>query len=211
MTPPPAPLKPPVRGLLVSVVLNAVIPVLLYTLAKRQLGASEYAALVAAALFPAGLSIRDVFHSRSIDPVAVLSLLSVLASMLAAAVGGSPKLLLIRESFFTGAFGVTCLASLALARPMMFYFGRHFLAGRDAARVDWFNAGWENPIFRHRARLITIVWGVASLGEFLVRVVLVYTLPAAAVLVVSPIVLGGMLIGTIVWTFAYVRQARESR
>jgi len=42
---------------------------------------------------------------------------------------------------------------------------------------------------------------VTSLLEFLVRVGLVYTLPPATVLVVSPIILGGLLIATIGWTF----------
>jgi len=125
-----------------------------------------------------------------------------------ASLGGSPKLLLIRESFFTGAFGIACFVSLALPRPLMFYFGRHFTAGRDPASIAEFDSGWQRLEFRHVARLITVVWGVASLVEFLVRVALVYTLPPAAVLVVSPIILGGLLIATIVWTFAYLRRMR---
>ena len=53
-----------------------------------------------------------------------------------------------------------------------------------------------------------MVWRVASLLEFLVRVALVYTLPPAAVLVVSPIILGGLLMATTVWTFAYPYRMR---
>jgi len=140
--------------------------------------------------------------------VALVSLASIAVSMIAVALGGSPKLLLIRESFFTGAFGIACLVSLALPRPLMFYFGRHFTAGRDAASIAEFDSGWQRSEFRHVARLITVVWGVASLLEFLVRVALVYTLSPAAVLVVSPIILGGPLIATIVWTFAYIRRMR---
>ena len=70
----------------------------------------------------------------------LVSLMSIAVSMIAVTLGGSPKLLLIRESFFTDAFGIACFVSLAL--------------------------------------------------------------PPAAVLVVSPIILGGLLIATIVWTFA---------
>jgi hypothetical protein len=197
-----------VRGLLISTVLNALVPVVLYHLAKRYLSAAEVTALGAAALFPLGLSILDLRRTRMLDPVALVSFMSIAVSMIAVTLGGSPKLLLIRESFFTGAFGIACFVSLALPRPIMFYFGRHFTAGRDPASIAEFDRGWQRLEFRHVARLITVVWGVASLLEFLVRVALVYTLPPAAVLVVSPIILGGLLIATIVWTFAYIRRMR---
>ena len=206
--PPVAPPRRLVRGLVISVVLNAVIPLLLYRLAIRYLEASEFVALSLAALFPLGLSIVDVSRSRTLDPVALISLVSILFSMIAAALGGSTKLLLIRESFFTGAFGIACLVSLALPRPLMFYFGRHFTAGRDPARIAEFNAGWQRERFRRVVRLITMVWGTTSLGEFAIRVALVYTMPVTVVLVISPIILGGLLIATLVWTFAYVRRAR---
>ncbi len=200
-----------VRGLLISVVFNAVIPVLVYRLTKRYLAASDVGALSAAALFPLAWSIVDAARSRALDPVALLSLMSIGVSMIAVALGGSTKLLLIRESLFTGAFGIACFVSLALPRPIMFYFGRHFTAGRDPARIADFNAGWQRAAFRRVTRLITVVWGATSVGEFLIRVALVYTLPAAVVLVVSPIVLGGLLIATILWTFAYIRRARAQQ
>ena len=197
-----------VRGLLISIVLNAVIPVVLYHLAKRYLSATEVTALSVAAVFPLGVSLLDLSRTRTLDPVALLSLMSIAVSIIAVALGGSTKLLLIRESFFTGLFGLACFVSLVLPRPIMFYFGRHFTAGRDPASIAEFDGGWQRLEFRHVTRLITVVWGVASLGEFLVRIGLVYTLPAAVVLVVSPIIMGGLLIATIVWTFAYIRRMR---
>jgi hypothetical protein len=196
------------RGLLVSMVLNALVPVLLYQFAKRYFAASELAALSAAAMFPLAWSVVDLLRVGSLDPVAVLSLVSIVVSMIAVLLGGSPKLLLIRESFFTGAFGLACFVSLCAPRPIMFYFSRYFTAGRDAARIADFDRGWQRPGFRRTMRLITIVWGATSLVEFAVRIALVYTLPAATVLVVSPIVLGGLLLVTISWTFAYGKRMR---
>src|SRR5215470_11182829 len=208
--PPSTPSRRLVLGLLISIALNAVIPVLLYRLTKRYLVASEFTALSLAASFPLGLSIVDLIRSRTLDPVALLSLISILVSIIAVSLGGSTKLLLIRESLFTAAFGIACFGSLALPRPLMFYFGRYFIAGRDQQRITDFNAGWQRPQFRSVNRLITVFWGITSLGEFLVRIALVYTMPTAAVLVISPIILGGLLIATIVWTFAYVRRVRTS-
>jgi hypothetical protein len=196
------------RGLLLSIALNAVVPVLLYQWSKRTLGATELAALSAAASFPLAWSAVNLARDRSLDPVAVLALLSVVVSMIAVLLGGSPKLLLIRESLFTGTFGIACLASLLLPRPIMFYFARHFSAGRDAVAGAQFDASWQRPGFRRVMRIMTVVWGLASLLEFAIRIGLVLTLPAATVLVVSPIVLGTLVIATIWWTFAYGRRAR---
>ena len=39
----------------------------------------------------------------------------------------------MRESLFTALFGLACFGSLLLPRPMMYYFGRRFMAGRDEA------------------------------------------------------------------------------
>jgi hypothetical protein len=90
----------------------------------------------------------------------------------------------------------------------MFYFARHFSAGRDPAAIAQFDAGWQRPGFRRAMRTITVVWGATSLLEFAIRIGLVLSLPAATVLVVSPIVLGTLVIATIWWTFAYGRRAR---
>ena len=189
--------------------LNALVPVVLYQLTKRYSSATELAALSVAALFPLVWSIADLIRVGALDPVAILSLASIGVSMLAVAVGGSPRLLLIRESFFTGAFGIACFVSLLAPRPIMFYFARYFTAGRDSERIAEFDRAWQRPGFRRTMRLITIVWGVTSLAEFVVRIALVYTLPAATVLVVSPIILGGLLIATISWTFAYGKRMRD--
>ena len=81
------------------------------------------------------------------------------------------------------------------------------MAGNDPAKMAQFNAQWQYPYARFVHRLITIVWGVAYVGEFMLRVILVYTLPAALVLALSPILLGGITIVTILWTFAYARHA----
>jgi hypothetical protein len=124
------------------------MPVLLYHLTKHYLAASEFTALSVAALFPLGMSIVGLIRSRTLDPVALVSLLSILFSIVAVSLGGSTKLLLIRESLFTAAFGIVCFVSLALPRPLMFYFGRHFTAGRDQQRLAEFNAGWQRPEFR---------------------------------------------------------------
>ncbi len=198
-----------IRGILVSMVLNAAIPFGLYELAKGQFHTTDLVALLIAAIFPLVDSIFEVIRHRSFDLIAMLALLGIVVSVVGILLGGDEKILLIRESFLTGALGIFCFISLLLPRPFMFYFGRQMMAGNDPAKRAAFDAQWQHPYARFVHRLITIVWGVAYVGEFVLRVVLVYTLSAALVLAISPFLIGGVTIATLLWTFSYVRYAQK--
>ncbi|HKF20280.1 MAG TPA: VC0807 family protein [Candidatus Angelobacter sp.] len=200
--------RPPVRSIAWGIFLNAAVPVILYKLARRYFSASEFAALVVAAMFPLGKSAYGLVRGRQLDPISILVLLGIVTDAIAMLFGGSPRLLLVRESMFTGAFGVACLVSLLLPRPMMFYFSRYFIAGTDPVRQARFNASWQFPDVRFCHRLITTVWGFVFLGELILRIILIYQLPAAVVLVVSPILIGVLTIATMVWAFRYGHQVR---
>ena len=197
------------RGILLDIALNAIIPLILYRLSKRYISSSDLTALSISAVFPLAKSIFDLIRRGQLDPISLLVLLSIITSGFAILLGGSPRILLVRESLFTGAFGLACLISLLLPRPVMFYFGRYFVAGVDVAKRERFNASWDLPEVRFANRLITFVWGVVYVAELIGRVVLIYTISTEAVLVTSPILTGGATIFTLIWTFKYVRQLRE--
>jgi hypothetical protein len=201
--------RPVVYSLVWDIVLNATIPVACYYLSKALISPSELTALIIATVFPTLKSIYDLMHHKGINPVSLLVLLGIATSIIALFIGGDPRILLIRESFFTGAFGIACLASLIFPRPMMFYFGRYFMAGNDPEKRKVFNSRWQNPLIRRGHRLITTVWGLVYVGEFILRVILVYALPAAVVLAASPFLLGLATIFTIVWTFRYAYKLRD--
>jgi hypothetical protein len=199
----------PLRGILADIALNAIVPFVLYRLSKRYVSPSEFTALLIATTFPIAKSIFDVAKRRELDPVSVLVLLGIAASAITLLAGGSPRVLLIRESLFTGVFGLACFASLVLPRPMMFYFGRHFFTGGDPQKRRGFEMAWALPDVRFANRLITVIWGAVYLGEFTIRLVLIYVASAQVVLVVSPILLGALTVVTLWWTFRYSAQVRE--
>src|SRR5215467_8017881 len=201
--------RPPLASIAWGVVLNAVIPVFLYKASKRYYSPSELTALMVAATFPLGKSAFDLVRRRQLDPISILVLLGIATDGVALSFGGSPRLLLVRESMFTGAFGLACFASLLLPRPMMFYFNRHFVAGADPQRQVRFNTAWQLPEVRFCHRLITIVWGCVFVGELILRIILIYTLPAAMVLVISPILIGVLTIVTMLWAFRYGNRVRQ--
>jgi hypothetical protein len=200
--------RPPLAGIIWGVLLNAAVPVTLYKLSKRYYSASEITALVIAATFPLGRSAFELLINRSFDPISIVVLLGIATDAVAILFGGSPRLLLIRESLFTGAFGVACFFSLLLPRPMMFYFSRYFIAGMDEERQARFNSSWRLSEVRFCHRLITTVWGCVFVGELLIRVVLIYTLSAALVLIISPLMIGTLTIVTMIWAFSYGHRVR---
>jgi len=61
---------------------------------------------------------------------------------------------------------------------------------------------------RFSHRLITSVWGCVFVGELMVRIVLIYNVPAATVLIVSPFLIGGLTIVTMIWAFSYGHRVR---
>lgn len=197
------------RGMLKSIALNALIPLGLYWLVKHFITPSELIALSVAALFPLIDSLYEFARRRSFDLLALFTLLGIVVSLVGLLIGGDPRILLIRESLFTCMLGIACLVSLVLPRPLMFYVGRQFMSGGDPAKIAAFNAQWAYPHARFVHRLITTVWGIAFISEFALRVVMVYTLPTEVVLAVSPIVLGGITIGAVMWTMAYVRRSQR--
>jgi hypothetical protein len=199
----------PVRNILWDIALNATIPLLLYKVSKRYISHSELHALLIATTFPLVKNVVGLMRHRQLDPVSILVLLGIVTSCIALLLGGDPRILLVRESLFSGVLGVACIASLLLRRPMMFYFGRYFMAGNDSVKQEKFDATWQWPDVRFAHRLITTVWGIVYTGEFVVRVLLIYTLPVTYVLAISPVLMGTLTICTVLWTFGYVRRLRK--
>ncbi|MGH9518351.1 MAG: VC0807 family protein, partial [Terriglobales bacterium] len=158
--------------------------------------------------FPVGEGLWGLLAEREMDPIGLVVLAGIAVDAGALALGGSPRVLLLRESLFTGAFGIACFISLLLRRPLMFYFGRYFMSGRDPVKRSRFEASWALPEVRHGNRLVTSIWGIVFTGELCLRVLFVYTLEPAVVLIISPLVLGVFTVVTVVWSLAYARRMR---
>lgn len=197
-----------IRGLIVSLLINAVIPFLLFTFLTRYESMTAFTALSVTAIIPLLSTGVEVIRNRRLDLIAIFSLLGTLTGIIAIFLGGDARLLIVRESLFTGVLGLTCFVSLLLfPRPLMFYIIRQVVAGNDVARIQTFNRNWRNaaPRVRSTHRVITTVWGCVFLGEFLGHTLIAYTLPIAVGLVLGSTLFTGMMVATTAWTFAYAR------
>jgi len=201
---------PSLRELGPKALLAGVLPFVGYTLLRPHVG-SDAIALAAVMVFPLiDIAIERVRKGR-FEPIGVIALFGIVIGLLGAIVfHGNVMLLKLRESVFTGAFGVVCLATLLAPRPAMFYLGRVFATGGEPAAVEEFNTIWYRPGAAGRFKRVTAVWGVGLLCEAAVRTVLAYTMPTGRFLAVTPI-LGWGVIGLLIWYSVHERRAGEAQ
>lgn len=200
--------RPAWRSIATSLLLDVALPFAAYHVLKGR-GLSTVAALSLSGVFPAGGVVLRFIRGRTVDGFGVLVLAAIALGVVTSLISGNARFVLVKESFFTGAFGVVMLGSLLARRPLMFYFGRRFRAGDDPeARRHW-NDLWQYESFRRANRVMTLVWGVAFVVEAAVRVFMAYTLPVSVVQAVGSVMAFTVVAALIVGTTAYGRRVRR--
>ena len=206
----PSPQPPTLRTMLPTLTISGLLPFVVYRLLTIYAPwMSEVVRLLIAGSFPAAHSVVGIVRRQTLDIIGIIVVVGILVSIVATLIGGDPKLLLIRESFVTGALGVLALSSFVWTRPLMFYIGRQMTAGQDPALTARFDALWLRPAGRRTFRTITLVWGIGWLAEFALRIAMVETLTTSQVLAISPFVFNGINLGLFAWMFAYARRVRR--
>ena len=95
------------------------------------------------------------------------------------------RLLLVRNAWISLPFAGITLWSLRHPKPLTYIVTRAMFARRAAVMDEL----WEtNARFRDAWKWITVCWGIASIVDAIVRVVLSYTLPISVVPALDPII-----------------------
>ncbi len=192
-----------------EIVVNFVLPWVVYRLALPVWG--DTGALYASAVPPLVWGIVEFARTRRVDALSAIALLGIALSIALMAMGGSPRVLLVRESFVSGAIGVVFLVSLAFARPMVYYLTRATMAREGEGGVPRFEALWDaNPAVRSGLRLITLGWGLGLVIECTLRSWCAWVWPIERTLVVTPILSYATFGGLMLWTF-WLRNRMRSR
>lgn len=200
---------PSLRAVAPGIVGGGVIPLVVYYAVRSHVHGDATALMIAGAPAAAWVALQWA-RIRRIDPIGAITLFGFLAGIAASALlGGSAFVLKVRDSAFTCLFGLICLASLAGARPLMFYIGRALSAGSDPARLRAYDELWEVPTGPRTFRIITCAWGVGLIGEAGMRVVLALLLPTGAFLAASPVLAGVVIGGLFAFTVWFSRRARR--
>ena len=196
------------RSLTPNLVINAALPFLLYVVLKGR-GVADVPALVAGSVFPLGYTAWELARARRIDVIAAISPFFIGGGAAASLISGSPRFTLIKESFFTGLFGLVFFGSLFAPRPLMFYIAQAFATGADPRRSHVWSNFWQHPGFRRSMRVMTAMWGTAFIADALIRAGLTFILSTTLFLAVSPLLFVGVFALTFVLTMAYGKRAQH--
>jgi len=191
-----------------TLVFDVAMPIIVFNVLTHY-GISTLYALVVGGVSPAINNLRAWVKARRLQPLGIIVLSFLAVGTITSVISGSVFFALIKESFLTATFGFICLGSLLAERTLMFYIIRQFVAGDDLERLESYNGLWQYPRFRSAQRLVTMVWGTAYLVEALLRVGFALVLSPAQVVVLSPVMAFGTMIGLIAWTRRYMLAQRE--
>lgn len=200
---------PSLRAMAPGAIGGAVVPLAVYYAVRSHVGGDAPALMIAGAPAAAWVAV-EWLRRRRIDPIGCIVLFGFVAGIVASALlGGSAFVLKVRDSAFTGLFGLVCLLSLRARRPLMYFIGRALSAGDDPVKVAAYEELWEMPTAPRTFRLITGAWGIGLIAEACARVLLAVTLPTGPFLALSP-VLGGVVIGGLfAFTVWFSKRARS--
>jgi hypothetical protein len=177
------------RGFFKAFVIGAVIAVVatVATLGVRAAGYSDTAAISAGTVLLALVQGTRLMRShRKLDGFALLVLLELAATIILTSISNTPRLLLIRPSFYTAIAGLYVLSTLWAERPFMMQVTKPMATEGDPVRAEAFErAGRESVRFRRAEQGMTAGLGIVLIAEALLRVWTVWSHPLSDVIVSS--------------------------
>ena len=165
-------------------VVDIALPLALFYRLKA-LGVSDLTALVVGVVPGLISSAVSLARTRRTDLLGMAVVISMVASTVVAVLGGDARLLLVRNAWISLPFAGITLWSLRHPQPMTYVVTRALFA-RRAAVMDRL---WETDArFRDAWKWITVWWGIATIIDGIVRVVVAYTLPISVVPATDPVI-----------------------
>ncbi len=167
-------------------------------------------ALALAALFPGASTLLAWIHGRRVEVIGIAVFVTILLGIAMALISDEMRFGLLRAAPAFGLFGVACLVSLLMPRPLTFFVARHFQTAGDPAKAAEWNARMEVAGFRQAMRFITAVWGLVCALEAVLGFAVAFLLPVHTAIVAEPTIGIASVVGLLLWTAAYAR-ARQAR
>ncbi|MBP6345948.1 MAG: VC0807 family protein [Neisseriaceae bacterium] len=187
--------------LLIDLIANFLAPWLLFTGLEPSLG--SFQALLASAIPPILWSLIELIRNRRLDALSLLIIGGIALSLLAMGFGADERVLLMRESWITGAMGVALLLSVLIKRPLLPWL-MHAIMRRQAPGSTQQQA-LAHPLFQASLNTATWVWGLGLMIEAGIRLSMAAYWPIADNLLYGPIVSYGIMLLLLLWLILHHR------
>ena len=126
------------------------LPLAAYLIIRAAIGSATGALAITEAVPATWLLVVGIARRR-IDPIAVLSTVTVAIALAAYALtGGDPLALKLRRGAVTGTLGIAALASVALGRPLLLMVAEHTAKLNPDRLIQ--RPGWRTPTDAGRSR-----------------------------------------------------------
>ncbi|KAJ3143134.1 hypothetical protein HK101_003236 [Irineochytrium annulatum] len=187
-------------------IINLALPNVIYYVASTPMHVATTWALLISGVPSMVEALVVMVTRRKIDAIAVTVLLGISLSFVIVFTSNDPKLLILKDSFFTLLNGVAFLVSVCFSENLMWYYNRNFVGWNDQAAQDRLTARWnEGPWVRATTNVMCYVWGVTYILEAAARVVMIYMLPMDFVIYVSPWLFSAVSVLLWAWCYFYVK------
>ncbi|HUA04370.1 MAG TPA: VC0807 family protein [Solirubrobacteraceae bacterium] len=160
-------------------VAGLLLPLAAYLALRAVLGSATGALAITEAV-PATWLLITAIVRRKVDPIAVVSTLTVAIALAAYALtGGDAIALKLRRGAVTGTLGVAALASVAIGRPLLLLAARH--AGKlNPERQPEIEARLADPARRRSLALLTAIIGFTFAIDGAGQIALALTVPTGS-------------------------------
>ncbi|MFF0345672.1 VC0807 family protein [Kribbella sp. NPDC004875] len=170
----------------------------------KALGASDLTALVVGVIPGLISSAVSLVRERRTDLVGMAVVVSMVASTVVAVLGGDARLLLVRNAWVSLPFAGITLWSLRHPQPLTYVVTRAMFA----RRADVMDRLWESDArFRDAWKWITVWWGVATIVDGIIRIVVAYTLPISVVPATDPVITVATIVALQLPTIVLLRRS----
>ena len=188
-----------------------VLPLVAYLLIRTAIGSTTGALAITDAI-PATWLLVAAVARRRVNPIAVVSMVTVAIALAAYALtGGDPLALKLRRGAVTGTLGITALGSVALGRPLLLLAAEHITKLNPERRLE-IEARLAAPDRRRAVSILTAIIGLTFTIDGASQITLALTVPTGMFVADSTaariVVLGTGFTVTVCY-FRYQKQQRE--
>lgn len=145
----------------------------------------------------------ELVKTRKLDALSVIVIASIVFSVVATALGGSARMIQVRDALVTGVIGVLFLLSLFMQKPLIFYLARATFARNPDNEMPALESVWALPEAPHAFRVLTTIWGMGLVVQTTLLCALAWLWPIGRYLLISPFIGYGFVGALMAWSFWY--------
>ncbi|EQC30386.1 hypothetical protein SDRG_11962 [Saprolegnia diclina VS20] len=183
---------------------NIALPLLIYAIAAKY--TSDVNAIALSALPPLLKGLYGMVWQRETDCLSLLQVLSTAACIGLTESLNNPRILLLKDSFFSLAFAASLLVGPCIKDGWNVLWRIYCATTADTRRLE---AYWGDPVVRRRFRRLSWLWGAIFLVENLLKIWLILTYPVNTMVYVLPVVSIVLVTLVVSLTFAYLKRMQR--